>query len=549
MCELMIVDDEPHSVDSLADTIDWKSIGICNVYKAYSAMEALDRLKVRPVDIMITDIHMPKMNGLELIEEVRKVWPRTKCLILSGYAEFEFAQKAIQLNTVEYLLKPVLNDEMIEKVSVLVEQLQSEWSDITSKEQAVKAIQENLPLLRGNLLHEFLQGRQHSRALWERRLELLQLPFHYGNRYMIFVLRIEEGFHSFDTDNRPLLEYAVYNIVEEIVGMMFDVWYCKDAYDYHIFLIQWKCSQEERDDYLSALHMKESEYIDVLYSRVQHNVRVFLKGHISILSSEWDWFPRSLSTVYYEMLTVFRQQIGKDNSFCLKLSNYAKPKHIHTLTTLHEPPVLAQLLETGRWDEAERKLGLVFEQMIGNGKYESRDNLIEVYFHIYNAFTYILHRNGRKISDFLGRSLEQLIDGNAYHHAGQLFERTISMLHQLRDESLLEQRDNRLKIIQDVQRYIEQHLSGDVSLQRLSEHVFMHPTYLSKIYKVETGEGINHYIQRLRKDKALQLLKHTDYKVYEIGNLVGLSNTTYFIKQFRKDTGMTPQEFRDSLKG
>ncbi|MBJ6363946.1 response regulator [Paenibacillus sp. GCM10012307] len=548
MTELMIVDDEPHSVDSLADTIDWASIGICGVHKAYSAPEALDKLKEAPVDIIITDIHMPKMNGLELIEEIRKVWPRTKCIILSGYAEFEFAQKAMQLKTTEYLLKPVLNEEIIEKVKALTEQLQCEWLEISSREQAVRAVKENQSLLRGNLLLEFLYGSQYPRETWERKLELLHLPFEFGDRYNKFMIRLEDGFQSFNQGSRPLLEYAVYNIVEEIFGLSFDVWYGKDDYDYHIFLFKWKGDEQERNHYLSALHMKEDEYIDALFSRIQHNVRVFLKGQLSILAGNWGHFPEQLSADYYEMLTVFRQQIGRESGFCMKLSGYAKDKDVHTLSSLYEPPVLSQLLETGRWQEAEDKLRHIFGQM-ADDKYKSRDNLIEVYFHIYNAFTYILHRNGRKISEFLGRGLEQLIDGNTYHHAEQLLGRTLRMLRQLQDESLLELKDSRRQTIQDVQRYIENHLAEDVSLQTLSEQVFMHPTYLSKIYKSETGEGINQYIQRLRKDKAIQLLKHTELKIYEIGNRVGLVNTTYFIKQFRKDTGMTPQEFRDSLKG
>ncbi|RXZ84025.1 response regulator [Paenibacillaceae bacterium] len=547
MTELMIVDDEPHSVDSLADTIDWSSIGIANVHKAYSALEALGKLKQGPVDIIITDIHMPKMNGLELIEEIRKVWPRTKCLILSGYAEFEFAQKAMQLKTVEYLLKPVLNEEIIAKMKLLIEQLQSEWSEISSMEQAVKAIRENLPLLRGTLLLEFLRTGGSELEARGTKLELLQLPFALGDDYSMFMLRLEKGFRSFNQDNRPLLEYAVFNIVEEIMGKAFDVWYGKDEYGYHIFLIRWKWDEEERRSNLSALHMKEEEYVDTLISRIQYNVKVFLKGELSILAGKWGRFPYELSSGYYEMLTVFRQQIGKESSFCMKLSGYSKCKDVHTITSLYEPPVLAQLLETGRWQEAEDKLKRIFEQMLAP-KYSTRDNLIEVYFHIYNAFTYILHRNGRKISEFLGRGFEHVINGNTYHHAEQLLSRTLEMLYQLRDESLFEQQDSRRQMIQKVQRYIEHNLSGDVSLHTLAGQVYIHPTYLSKIYKAETGEGINHYIQRLRKDKAIQLLKDTDLKIYEIGQLVGLANTTYFIKQFRKDTGMTPQEFRDLLK-
>jgi two-component system response regulator YesN len=548
MMGLMIVDDEPHAVDSLADTIDWASMGIDQVHKAYSATEALATLKEKPVDIIITDIHMPKMNGLEMLEEVRKIWPRTKCLILSGYAEFEFAQKAIQLQTVEYLLKPVLNEEVIDKISILVKQIQSEWLEISSNEQAVRAIKDNLSLLKGNLLLELLQGRKYAQKVLERKLELLQVPIAFGDRYNMFMMRLEEGFRSFDLGSRHLLEYAVYNIVEEILGQTADVWYSKDEYDYHVFLLKWKWDEAEHGRYLTSLYLNENEYLDNLFSRIQHNVKVFLKGQVTILVGGWEMFPGRLASTYLEMLLMYRQQIGRDNSFYMKLSNFSTEKDILPISSLYEPPVLSQLLETGRWQEGELKLRSIFDQF-SNAKYATRDNLIEVYFHIYNAFTYILHRNGKKISDFLGNELNHLIDGNYYRNTSQLMDLSLRMLHQLRDESLTQMKDSRKQIVHRVQRFIELNLADDVSLKTLGEQVYLHPAYLSKVYKMETGEGINQYVQRLRMEKAAHLLKQTVCRVYEIGQLIGLPNTTYFIKQFRKDYGMTPQEYRDVLRG
>jgi len=548
MIQLLVVDDELHSVDSLADTIDWASIGIGHVYKAYSAIEALEILKEGSIDIVITDIHMPIMDGLELIEEIRKVWPRTKSVILSEYAEFEFVKKAIELQASHYLLKPVLNEEVMEIVRELVGQIQSEWQEISSREQATRAIRENLPLLRGNLLKEMIGGRQYPREVWKRKLEIAQVPFAYGDRYCLFMIRLEEGFHSFDPGSAHLLEYAVYNIVEEILSKSFNVWHCKDDYDYHVFLLGWKWNEEECKRFPSGFYVTEDEYLDTLFSRIQHKVKVFLKGEASILADHWERFPDRLSAIYLRMLDVYRQKIGKDSKYYMKLADYKGERSTLSLPALYEPPKLSQLLETGRWQEAEWKLRAIFQQ-INESEYESRDNLIEVFFHIYNAFICILHRNGRKISDFLGSDLDDLIDVNYYRNTNQLMDRSFRILHMLRDDSLSQLKRNRNQIVHNVQRYIEQHLAEDVSLQTLAEQVYLHPAYLSKVYKLETGEGINNYVQRIRMEKAVQMLKHTEHKIYEIGMRVGLSNATYFIKQFRKDYGMTPQEFRDALKG
>lgn len=96
-----------------------------------------------------------------------------------------------------------------------------------------------------------------------------------------------------------------------------------------------------------------------------------------------------------------------------------------------------------------------------------------------------------------------------------------------------------------VQQYLEHNLEGDVSLQTIADHVFLHPSHLSKIYKLETGEGLSQYLFRLRMEKAAFILNQHHLKIYEVGEKVGLPNTPYFIKLFKKHFGVTPQDYRD----
>lgn len=116
MYQLLIVDDEKSVVDSLALTIPWSDYGIEEVHMAYSAAEALEIAGHQAIDIMITDIRMPEMDGLELIERVNQLSKKMKCIILSGYDDFQYAQKALKANTFNYLLKPVIIEELIESV-------------------------------------------------------------------------------------------------------------------------------------------------------------------------------------------------------------------------------------------------------------------------------------------------------------------------------------------------------------------------------------------------------------------------------------------------
>lgn len=120
MTTILIVDDHKHLAESLATTIPWDTHGVDEVRQAYSGMEAVETFEREPIDILITDIRMPVMSGIELIRIVRARYPQTDCILLTGHAEFEYARQAIELETAHYLLKPVKHDELVDAVTKLI---------------------------------------------------------------------------------------------------------------------------------------------------------------------------------------------------------------------------------------------------------------------------------------------------------------------------------------------------------------------------------------------------------------------------------------------
>lgn len=144
--QMMIVDDEAHWVDNLSMTKPWHTLGIEHVHKAYSAHEALQMIDTHPIDIVISDIQMPEMTGIELIERIRIRDKKIKCILLSGYSEFDYAKKAIQFEAVDYLLKPPTDDELMGAVQKAIDQLNNEWELVSSLTRTQFTLRENLPI-------------------------------------------------------------------------------------------------------------------------------------------------------------------------------------------------------------------------------------------------------------------------------------------------------------------------------------------------------------------------------------------------------------------
>lgn len=274
--QLLIVDDESHVVDRLSATIDWPSIGIGQVYRAYSAYEALSLLQQFSIDIVITDIQMPGMTGLELIGEIKRRWTRTKYILLSGYSDFEYAKEAIHHQVEDYLLKPVKEQELLATVGRLKDKLVHEWEQVLSVRNLTRTLRENLPLLKGNLLNELLQGRPIEEAVLLDRMQTLGLPDMSRRHCALMLVRMEEPFIDYDFSSASLIEYAICNMAEELFEGAFELWHAKDAHDYLVFVVV--CKEETAGEEGSLLFERTASHLQTV-------VREFLKGHISVLVS------------------------------------------------------------------------------------------------------------------------------------------------------------------------------------------------------------------------------------------------------------------------
>ncbi|OXM84813.1 response regulator transcription factor [Paenibacillus rigui] len=537
MVQLLLVDDEVHVVERFSATIDWKAEGIDQVYKAYSAVEALALLEQFSIDIVITDIQMPGMSGLQLIAEIDRRWQKTKCILLSGYSDFNYAKEAIQYQTEDYLLKPVTEKDLVDTVRRVKDKLTKEWEEVLSKQRLTYTLKENLSLLRANLLNDLLQGRKFAESSLRDKMQMLELSDYHGRSFVVMMVRLEEYFLQYDAHSLSLLEYAIGNMVEELYGERYDTWYTKDAHDYLVFVMLGK--QEDGDQ-------EGAGWVERTASSLQSAVKTYLKGKISILISSQGQFPGDLTSLYDRSVAVFRRRIGNEHELFMRLDDAPVETAIQSLPSLYEPPTLIHLLEAARWEQIEQKLNAALEQL--ESRYpESQEHLLEMYFSIASAYTYIAHKNGKQLSDLLGTDYDKLTEGHPFRSVNLLREWSLRTLHGIKADMDQETKDSRTRLINEIRQVIDRKISDDVSLQTIAEHVHLHPVYVSKIYKLETGDNLSDYIHTVRMERAEYLLKNSPNKIYEIAAQLGYQRPHSFNHAFKKHFGMTPQEYRDQF--
>ncbi|MFK7693610.1 response regulator [Paenibacillus sp. HJGM_3] len=534
MYQLLIVDDEPSVVNTIAHTMPWEELEVDEVLRAYSGQEALELVKRHVVDILITDIRMPGLDGIQLVEQIRKFSKQTQVIFLTGYGEFEYAKRALQLEAADYLLKPVSDESLIHSVSAVIRKLKREEEKAELYERAALLLQEHQPALKAEMLVQVLEG---GRLDAQESLAMIGVPFASGDLATLVLIRLEGSFSRFNRRDRLLMEYSIFNMAEETFSPYFAVWTCRDRHEFLVLALKPRIDPDAEDG---------PQLLPRLCGQLQHNVMRYLNGDISLAIGSPSRFPEEIAASYQSALLLMRRRLGKDIGLIMKADDPLEKQDVPSLKALHEPPSLNHLLEEGRWEEAGMKLEMSFEELdqVWN---DSPELLTELYHAIaFGCYRYA-HANGETLTRLMERigEPEGLPELRALLSVHRMKEWALGLCRQLSCEKTEDTRSSRASVVAHVKAYIHEHLADDVSLHVLADQVGLHPVYLSKVFKLETGEGLKEYLHQVRMEKAVRLLKHSDHKIYEITAEVGYLNTPYFIKVFKKEFGQTPQEYRD----
>ena len=548
MIEILLVDDESYVTESLAQTIPWKELQVERVYQADSAAKALELLEEQSVDIVVTDIRMPVTDGLRLIEEIAKRWPHIRCILLTGHSDFEYAKRAIQLQAFDYILKPVNDEEFIATLSNAIESLKDEWSETEKYYQLLHDRKSDLAVLRSSLMHDLLLGRKLLNKTVTGKMEQYEIRLKVDEPAVMILVQMGNYFRAMDHNSIALMEYAVGNIAEEVFGGEFAVWHGKAPHDCLAIVAQMKEEYHQsirmRKDYEAARRALLEQHAHVL----QRHVSNYLKGDISLAITGWFAFPEELPGAYRTGLgAMLLLQSDDERSIAFLEDRVSTPgsgeAHIKSLESLYKPPTLIHLLESKQWEAARAKIGDVFAQL--ERARASREHLYEVFLSVTNAFMYMAHKQGHFIAEIDQAGMDFLLDRSIVHSLDKLRTWSLGMLEKLEKELSANDRFTRSYIVKQVQEIVSGELGQDVSVKTIADRVYLHPVYLSKIYKAETGESLGDYIIRMRMERAHYLLKSTNKKIYEITLELGYQNPQYFSKMFKKFYGMTPNEFRD----
>ncbi|MFP4977275.1 response regulator [Paenibacillus sp. CN-4] len=544
MYNVLIIDDEEPLREAIRILGDWASLGVAEVYEATNGREGLEQLARQRIDLAIVDMKMPEMNGTELLQEIEREYPELLTIVISGYNDFEYTRQAIRSKVVDYLLKPVnrndLNQALRKAVGVLEAKKQSENEFIRKN----ITLNMSLPKLKEKVYGSIIE-RSFKKHLNEAFLPLIGADDP-GNRFGAVALRLlnfetvrERRFHQ----ETELMYFSLANVLGEA---------SEDGFACFAF-----ASPKEEREMIAVYTIKAGYAVDEAFRSSQRLKKALyalhdlfgivavmgmgpLQGEVLELAASYDQARNVLAGVD---LLKLRGPLLAEKAGALD-SAVRDPGPLRGRIGL-----LRSALETGSLgqaraavEEAARRWRTAPAFGLGDADWAVRelagllnDTALEL-----GADGQSLPRGGREALKALGTAADYMdFDG---------FEAVLNALITNYSERVRQSASaNRPFQIGDIKDYIDHHYFEDIKISMFTEKYYLSREYLMKLFKQQFGYGIHEYVQKLRMEKAQELLGDPALKIQDISDMLGYKDKNYFSKAFRNYYSVSPSEYRSGL--
>lgn len=497
MYTVLLVDDENDVLENFKTIIDWPMYGIENVLTAGNGQEAYDIIRSQHIDLMITDISMPQMDGIQLFKRVHEDYPNIRCIFLSSYSDFTYAKEAISLGVENYLLKPIKVDELNSSIRKSLDNISMH-----------KHIAQNLFL--DNVLYRWITDTISCEELTER-CRHVNINLYFRN-YCVTMIRLKQ---------RDYIRKPIATFISHLQAPL-DTYHFIDYDGYHIFIIG---GHHITQDYVKSM-LTEAMQECGFQSDYLAAIGIIAEGSSNVPLS----YQSTLDTLQIHQNAVGQYIACAKEAISIEISEFQLNQIIVGLTANSEHT------EENDFEDLFR---LTFENF-------TLYPLEEINYFI-NIFPLRLIRHAISIGQ-IDANAELGLASNAYHFEEfptekELYKWFTNVLSFC--QILIRQKANRLSpVILHAMQYVADNYATYVSIKDFCARHNMNASYLGFIFKKETGVYFNDYITQLRINRATNLLKSSNYKISKISDMVGFTNTSYFIACFKKQIGISPVRYR-----
>lgn len=536
MWKIAIIDDERQVLQGMKRAIPWGELEAEWVGEAMNGADGLNMIRSTQPDIIITDIYMPLLNGLDMIEQLRKEGYNGKIIILSGYSDFEYARQALRHNVSDYVSKPISIPTLKAILIKVIQELVEEEEKLMKQGELSQKLMLYEPFVEKEWVRSAAVGTL-DRSY--RNGEHLPQPYRYwsGTNHAVIGIELvrDERASTFSVSDWNLFRFAVSNIVCELACKVFPfVEYAELHSTRAVLIIHPETEVNERSN----------AAMEDLGIRIIENVKSYLKlvSHVGIggTKTSWTLIPDSTEEAF-RAIDMRHMRVGSTHELYVYRGEVkSEGKRQTALFQVKFSYELANAMKAAQETEA---IQLVSDYIgaFHNQAGVTPDHVQMLGSELWGIITYCLYEAGYVLDElFANDQIAKEIMGLIHPEELQRWlSEKISIIcgsRQWKGSS------KHRRVVDFMTHYIHEHYAEDVTMADLSDKVFISRNHLSIIFKNLTGETFNNYLTRVRIEKARELLLQGNVLVYEVAERVGYKNVPYFSTIFKKVTGMNPTD-------
>lgn len=535
---LLIAEDELWLRKRLVSTIDWSSYGISEVYEAEDGGEALEiALKEKP-DIVITDIRMPELSGIDLMKKLNENSIFSKMIVVSGYDDFEYAQGALRMGAINYLLKPVDEEELLDSVKRCVEELKKE--KIKNKETVFDKQSAASEMLMEHIYEDLIFETSEKRT--EELLQKLsrkEIGFPFQSAAVVN-MQVRE--HTFFVNDKVKSDmWSVYQWLRR--NLQEDCYECQYLYmrGSQIVLLLF-------GDDLEAKFMERVEnWVQLILEALQKELNISLFMAAGDVTDDFSGIHRS-----YEMAQKKIKEKRAEEKRILALRNQETEQELNTrfddVYGEYDFKLLIKEIRNGDSEKAQTELQAILQS--SSRRLQSADmmKLQLFYMNFINRIAGACLPECEAYADELAMQCMTVMRELIYIGSDTIVTEMWDCLRKFVEKLVEVYQENNGKrkhwMIDQVLQYVEENYNTALSTRDIAGRFFMNTSYFSKLFHEQMGCTFSNYLINVRVEKAKMMLTQTNMKLYDIAEAVGYTNVQYFSTIFKEKEGLTPSAFR-----
>jgi len=533
MYKLLIVDDELMIREGLKDCIPWDSYNIEVVGTAGDGETGLALAQSTLPDIVLTDVRMPFMDGITFAHKLREQHENIQIVFVSGYDDMDYMKSALQVEAVDYIMKPVNRNELSNVIEKITHKLLAANSKQALLQQMNVKLRQSMPLLRERFLMTLIHDDLISQVDLDVKAQMLDMNLPFSGLYCVVLVSLDnqaQFYEDMSEYNKQLYSFAILNICQELIERTHHGYAFERLQGEFVCLLYLTSEQEEALFELVTL-MQES-----LASLLKISVTIGVGRAVSQLGM--------VSQSYKMAFSAVNQKLFLGQNRILTFDNLETGKnHIFRLTPQHTEQ-FTHLLRAGDDAKLSEWLQQLFEALTATRPTLMQCRNMCMMLLLVEANLSIeleLNKPVTLTEQQLWEKLDQLETiPDMCVLLNQHFKTVCNLIQQKRT-------GNSKRVTEEIKSYLAEHFHEGVTINILADHVYMTSTYICLLFKQETGETINDYLTRIRMNKAKELIRDYSYKLQDIGPAVGYQDPSYFTKQFKKHVGITPSGYREQV--